>query len=374
MDMIISDFYPFILLPFFFLYGLKIKSKAIFLLPLVAIGYYLGIAIVASFTEYGSIGNLASSLRFSKQFLLIPCGALLFTLYGWRGVKSFSSSIIFILCAILLSDLIYGSWPRGCGYEGRWGGCLAKFEVYGFPNSSTSYIVLLSLTLILFHHVKLISTKLLTLALLISAFIALLSISRSAWVFITTGLFFTFLVSINIKRKVLYLYILSILIILLFAFDWNLPINTSLFDGVLNKFNYYTAGNEITSGRTDIWLAAASLILHSPLFGFGFNYFSIYMPQFDTPHQQYLELLFKSGIIGFSIYMYCIYLFCIKFKQLCFNHQVDIKLYKLMLMSVLLPLLINGLFQPIFSYSLMGNFFMFALGFAIEATKSIEEL
>src|SRR5690606_34697220 len=48
------------------------------------------------------------------------------------------------------------------------------------------------------------------------------------------------------------------------------------------------------SGRTDIWEQTIQLWSERPLWGYAFEPFSNYS-EYDTAHQQYLEILFKAG-------------------------------------------------------------------------------
>ncbi|MBA6349474.1 O-antigen ligase [Colwellia sp. BRX8-9] len=365
LDFVFSDFFPLIFIVLCGVYRSKCFSIYSIYLPLIAISYYLGIALIAAITDGGSLSNMASAVRFSKQFLLIPCGAIFFHIYGWAGLRYFSYSILFILLSLTLSDVFLGSFPRGCGYEGRWGGCLILNEVYGFPNSSASYVVLLSLTLIVFYKLGELSKLLLLVGLLSSFILALLSLSRASWVFFALGVFFFLLFNASYYKKILISIVTIIILIGLSFTDIFTLFEAQIFRGVVNKMSYYAEGHEITSGRVGIWSETLTLIFQKPIFGYGFDYFSSYVSGYDTPHQQYLELLFKSGMFGALIYIFCIYLlfYTIKKISIAYNYHI----HWLILWVVIFPLLINALFQPIFSYSLVGNAFMFILGVLLEA-------
>ncbi|MBX3436200.1 MAG: O-antigen ligase family protein [Planctomycetaceae bacterium] len=55
------------------------------------------------------------------------------------------------------------------------------------------------------------------------------------------------------------------------------------------------------SGRSTIWGETWDLFADRPLFGYGFEPYSE-RATFDTPHQQYLEVLYKCGLVGMALY------------------------------------------------------------------------
>ena len=369
-DIVLSDLFPLFFLVIAVLYRKNSFSSYSIYLPIFAIAYYLGIALFTSILDGGSLSQIASSIRLSKQFLLIPCGAVFFHVWGWAGLRYFSYSILIILTSILLKDVLADGFPRGCGYQSRWGGCTPFGEVYGFPNSSASYLVLLSLSLFIFYKLSILSKSFLLWGIFCCAVLSLFSLSRSSWVFLFLGLLFFYLFTANsYKKTITSIFTVISLLVLSFlgAFSFT---EMPIFKGVINKVTYYADGNEITSGRTQIWYDTLELIYEKPIFGYGFDYFSNYISGFDTAHQQYLELLFKSGMVGILIYFFCIYLFFYTVKKISTAYALNI--HKLVLWVVLVPLLINGLFQPIFSYSLVGNTFMFFFGFILEANKRLQ--
>lgn len=370
-DLVFSDIYPVIFFTLLFVFNIKVRSRSVWYIPFFAMFYYLSISIVGSLIEQGALSNIFSSIRFSKQLLLIPCGAAFFALYGWKGLKGYPYVVIAIFVIIILSDFFSGSFPRGCGYEGRWGGCIGGTEVYGFPNSSSSYFALLTLSLLVYLDKQISIRYLALLGLGVGVILSVLSLSRASWLFLFCGFFLFFLYQVKLIYKLLFGAVISIIIVIFHESLLSLINGLTIFDGVTGKVSYYADGAEISSGRVGIWQESLALIAKSPIFGYGFEYFSNYVDGYDTPHQQYLELLFKSGLIGLSIYLIVIFLFWQSVKSITINSRSS-KIYFITIFCCLLPLLINGLFQPILSYSLVGNLFMFALGISLEANKQLK--
>ncbi|MFA9385130.1 MAG: O-antigen ligase family protein [Vibrio cyclitrophicus] len=368
-DLVLSDFLL-MLVPLALLTS-GFKSKYTVLIPALMIFFYLSLSAFSAILDGGQLSNVVSSLRFTKQFLLITAGGAFFLVFGKVDVDVVIRVSITILIIILASDLFFGSFPRGCGYEGRWGGCFIQREVYGFPNSSASYMVILFLGILFLHSINLVPAKNVIYVFSIVIILSVLSLSRTAWFTIALG-GLAFLITLR-KPIFIAIYTFLFLFLSLFVYYNFKDISTlPIFEGIVNKISYYANGNEVTSGRTDIWFDTIVLWAERPLFGFGFDYFSNYVPGFDTPHQQYLELLFKSGLIGLFLYLsLCLKVVFMLSDYFCKASFLKSRYVLFRLIFILVfPVLINGLFQPILSYSIVSNMIMFILGYILEFNKS----
>ncbi|NVK67539.1 MAG: O-antigen ligase family protein [Vibrio campbellii] len=358
-----------VLIPFSFIY-VGLRNKLTLLLPAFLVFFYLSLAMIHSILEGGQLSNVISSLRFSKQFLLIAAGGAFFVIYKHNKSNVFVHVFFVISVVILFSDIVWGAFPRGCGYEGRWGGCFLGIDVYGFPNSSASYLAIGFLVILFLHSIKLVSINVTIFTFIIIALLSLLSLSRTSWVTLFLGGigFLLFL-----RNPFLIFSYLSLLFITacLIVFNMDAIIDMPIFEGMVNKVAYYSSGNEMTSGRTHIWFDTLALWSEQPLFGYGFDYFSKYVVGFDTPHQQYLELLFKSGFFGTIIYLLlCCYTVFLLSDFLKYKANFDEGSISLRLLAIVaFPVAVNGLFQPILSYSTVANITMFTLGYLLEFNK-----
>ncbi|OCH48745.1 hypothetical protein A6E08_08835 [Vibrio lentus] len=307
-------------------------------------------------------------MRFSKQFLLILSGGAFFIIFSDLSLRTFTRCFFLILMLLLIGDLVFGNFPRGCGYEGRWGGCLINTEVYGFPNSSASYLAIALLFFLVLNALKLTSLRLTAFLVVIISIFSLLSLSRTAWLTIVIGSIFYILLSIRNKKILAWFSFIISTLFFVFILNFESIYSLPIFDGVINKIDYYADGHEVTSGRIGIWSKTMSLISTRPFLGFGFDYFSNYVDGFDTPHQQYLEIMFKSGLVGFVIYfMICLYIVemfvsYLSVKTGIYNRNVRVRVWLILIM----PVLVNGFFQPILSYSVVSNIIMFTLGYLLE--------
>ena len=130
--------------------------------------------------------------------------------------------------------------------------------------------------------------------------------SRSAWVMFgifSIGYIFLYIKNHGIDKKLFYtISVLLIFIALFFTVDENL----------LHRLTLLLQGN--SSGRmTEIWPFTIDKIVNSPIFGYGINTYKLLATSYpsrahDGVHNLTLELLLYTGIIGFSIFTYLIWL------------------------------------------------------------------
>jgi O-antigen ligase len=73
--------------------------------------------------------------------------------------------------------------------------------------------------------------------------------------------------------------------------------------------------NDTSSGRVEIWEAGGRMIIDRPFIGVGVGAFAFAYgsgdfgpPKYMQPHSLYIQLLAESGIIGFSVWFFFIYL------------------------------------------------------------------
>ncbi len=266
-----------------------------------------------------------------------------------------------LIIALTLTDLINGSLPRGCGYQGRWGGCVGPFDVFGFVNASANMFVILSPTILFLYKKS--KNKFDIILSVISGFcliiITYLSLSRSASLIITLLIIY---IIIN-RTKILFpAFIFLLVIFILYNIEYFK--NSFLLSGVINRIQYSFIHGDIFTGRLVIWEHAFINISNKPFFGNKFDYFSN-ISEFGTVHQQYLELLFKSGSIGFLIYFsFIIYIYKVSILVLrkYSNSTETIRLISFMIV-------ISGLFQPILSYHVMANLLFFWAGYILERNQ-----
>lgn len=119
-----------------------------------------------------------------------------------------------------------------------------------------------------------------------------------------------------------------------------------------------------SSGRYEIWQVAIELSAEKPVFGYLFESFSRYMGDYDTPHQQYLEVLYKCGSVGLGIYAALLGSCLVITRRLLRLTQIGAPAwYRLhAAAAMLIGALIGNLTQPNLTYSLTGNMVFLLFG------------
>lgn len=330
---------------------------------LVAVGVMLFFPALGGWTSIsmgGSFEPLLSSLSFFLPMLHILVGAVVAKSFSISPKKYFARALAIVVIVMFFSDIALGVFPRGCSPLGRWGGCLGPFEVYGFPNAPMNFLAVVApilVFLLTFTSSK--SDHILAFVALFALTIIMpLSLSRSAALIMGFSLLFfvyhylgkLFLIGIAALFALLYLNIDTLL-------------NSVLGEGVALRMMVAIENGDITTGRIGIWQKAFALFSESPIFGFGFQYFSNFSI-FGTVHQQYLEILFKAGLVGFILYFGVFYVSLLKaFRQsrhiVPTIRDLNIRVIAMIILSVL----ISNLFQPAMSYQVFGNFLFFWCGY-----------
>jgi O-antigen ligase len=353
-DFVASDLLL-LLLPIWFVMLPHLPSR--FGLAIIFLGYFLAVGFAGAFGSGGSMENILSSVTFSLPFLHIFIGGFAFNRWGWDFVRPAPLVFAIVVLLIFVSDILFGSFPRGCGVEGRWGGCFLNIEVYGFVNSSTGYLAVVSGILYVGYIA---ASRLSGRALMISSISALffiipMSLSRSA----TVTFFFIFLVGIFAIGR--WIAAAGVLFASLF-----LPVAVPLLEdsvigrGITSRVASGIDRGDIASGRFEIWRETLALIQDAPLFGYKFGFFSNFS-FFGTAHNQYLEVMFKSGIIGFAIYFsFLIYIFS-RFVLIHGDYGLR-KGVMVCAVGLFAGMLINSFSQPLMNYSVMANLIFLAAG------------
>ena len=124
-----------------------------------------------------------------------------------------------------------------------------------------------------------------------------------------------------------------------------------------------TEQEDPSSGRFDIWKLAIELWTERPIFGYMFESFSRYA-EVDTPHQQYLEVLHKSGGVGFILYVGLL-ISCLSaaIRLLRIAPPRSGAWYRLSgVIAMLSGVMVGNFTQPNLTYSLTGNLVFLLFG------------
>ena len=359
-DIAISDFLI-LCIPAILLLAKPIPKR--FGFSILILSYFPILAIVGSMSSGGSYANILSGASFFAPMLHLLIGGALVSRFGFSFFRPAPYALLLIVLCLLISDLVFGSFPRGCGVEGRWGGCFFRFDVYGFVNSSSAYLAILSAVFsaaYLIAKTRLQKVSFLT-GLAMVAFIVPMSLSRSATLAICIVLVF-FLYAYNWKVALLGT------LVLLGSFSTILSYlqNTLIGKGLASRIEAGIQRGDIASGRFDIWTETTELISKAPLLGYKFGYFSEHS-MFGTAHNQFLEISFKAGLVGFIIYFGFIGFILLRAREIFILHRLP-RPFRRAIMGAVVALFVTAVTQPIMNYSVMGNI-IFLLSGAVLAVS-----
>lgn len=359
-DLTYSDLLLAISFIYFLFVGKFLASKnerKLLSISLFTFSFIVFLGGIGSILKEGDILPFLSSIRFSKHILFVFSAFLIYKLYRpsldilitYTGYVSLGMVIV-----LFLSDVFFNpQFPSS-----RWGGMFLGFETYGFPNSIavfySFYICFILILLFAKKRMLIIPMLLLILGIIFFTF------SRSGWVTALIVLLPVMIYS-SLKSRRLILINICLLVFLVicisFFFDKLFPI----IEPWMYKVDTITGKDITVSGRDLIWNEAIKLIYDQPLFGYLFFPFSNYVSGYDTPHQQYLEILYKMGLVGFSFYfLYLFYLYLV-FAKAGWNGNLLRKVVVISVSLLTLGIMITNFGQPNFSFSLVSNAYIFFL-------------
>jgi O-antigen ligase len=360
---------------FCFLYFLiYIKNKSIFEIQItkavsVMFVIFYCMASVTAITE-SSIIPILSLIKYTKPFLSIFIGFFLSRKISldvfWRA--SYLASAFIAIILLLSLDNPYQ----------RWGDNIFGIGVYGFPNSSSQYYIILLMFLIGYiakENITFLSRVFGYFFIGIIVLFITFSLSRSALA-IMVIFFSVSLVMSKFKFKyILYLTALTLATTFVLTGDSVNNINISEYTkGIEARYDRTFASDDFSSGRIDIANEVFDLMELRPLFGYKFSSFSNYHEGHSTPHNQYLESIFKTGVIGFLLYYSIIlklYFNIIKKYNSIKKQRIIMKIkkasyneyYYRLFIVVFILIMIGNLSQPNITYSQTGGVFMALLGY-----------
>ena len=263
---------------------------------------------------------------------------------------------------------------------GEWGKYLIEYELSGYPNSPMSFYAVLVPLLIAAADTS--KNRLLQLAgwglSATTALIILGSMSRSS----ALAFFFGTVLYLAMTGRQAFLVgsfiaitVFSIVGFGLFSALKETDVVAVLTQRVQDRVNRSTESEDPSSGRFDIWEFALELSAEKPIFGYMFESFSRYTGDVDTPHQQYLEVLYKCGGLGLLFYgsvLGSCWMVTNRLLRLAtFRSPAWYRLHAMV--AMLGAVLLGNLTQPNLTYSLTGNmvFLMFGTLCSSRAVVSV---
>ncbi|KGK99998.1 O-antigen ligase [Thalassobacter sp. 16PALIMAR09] len=326
--------------------------------------YFLTIGMLGSIMDGGALGPILSALSYMLPACHIVVGALLWKRVGVELLTYLARAILITVLVLFASDVVYGMGIRGCGYEGRWGGCFGKWELYGFPNSAMNFIALMLFLPACLWSLKTPPLPQWLMAVTGVAAIIILSLSLSRSAFLVLGML-AIVGFLAFSR----LWAFAAVPILGIAVTWSIDhiLAFPIFTGLVLRMRAAIAGGDITTGRVDIWGETLDLISMRPFFGYMFQFFSDFS-QYGTPHQQILEVFFKAGLFGAIIYLGPVVIaWSLAYRMAALLAGRKRKTIRLYLTGFFAACFTSMLVLPILSYATMANVVFMLVGAALQA-------
>ncbi|RRJ89560.1 O-antigen ligase family protein [Paenimyroides tangerinum] len=253
----------------------------------------------------------------------------------------------FYLGSICLAFCYYLNLGLSINSEGR-------ISLFGDNENLVGFRMVISI-LFLIHFIIKNRLKYFYKILLILSFYPLLDLainsgSRTAFLSLILSIFLMFFLY---KTKKSFIKILGFIFLVIIAF---LGINIALNSEVLGERLARTSEESDLSGRDEIWIQIIPQIKENLIFGVGstgYNEFShVIFSRFISPHNVFIEILAISGLIGFVLFFYFIFL-CFK-KAYLFQQKFN----------ELIPFVY---IVPMTAVLLSSQLFIFKLGWVILA-------
>ena len=213
-------------------------------------------------------------------------------------VIKFINSVVLMALYLVMESIykyiIYDGYA--IGFEGK--------SIYG--SSRIGFIYIIAAWLIIYKKSYNLFNSFMLLFILIGCF---LTFSRST-VFAIFGSsllwVFTNKLKVNLIQLIIYILLLFILIFVYFE-NFLTLIYRDMFELVYDSDRLFANLNDINSSegaRFSMWSRAFSYLYDNPLFGSGFLGFKILEEDMlGSAHSQYVDIIFRVGIIGFIIWM-----------------------------------------------------------------------
>jgi len=321
--------------------------------------FFVGLALVGA-TRTSSTLPVISAVKYAKPMVAFAAGVAISRVVGlgvfWRAAAVGS---VLIIMAIAGSQVLIVQ-----SFSPRWGATLFGLPIYGFPNSSATFVVMpimfsLSRWAIGGSIVFLTSS-------IVGIVLMIMSLSRSAavvaLVFILLAAVFQLSLANRLSLGVSAAASVGLMVLILVS-TGSLE-RTSV--AMMSRVEPFLAGYDPTSGRLTIAREALGLIEERLLIGYQFESFSNYNLGHDTLHNQYIEGLFKTGILGFIVYWGFVgYMLstCIGRIARVRKESIIYSRYATFYILAVIALLIGNMTQPNFTYSLTGNVVFMLLGY-----------
>jgi len=351
------------------LQGVRVSTRSV--LPRTLAFLFCSYCLLLASFEFlrsNSLTPLVSMAKLIKPFLLFSILVPYFRMKKEYGIyeRTFPIAVTIFIWILFLNSLFLPRFPF-C----RWGAQFLGFDTYGFPNSFMSLVAMVSPMCLISLSGSARKRWFTWFTYAIAFLLVLMSLSRSSLVvFLMSGMVFAFLRAkegnkVSLAFQLVAVGALFSLAVIMLAGPFISEITTQMAEMLEVRISK-TRGDVSLAGRTDIWKDAVHLILERPIFGYCFQPFSSFGTSHDTAHQQYLEILFKTGGIGLLLYLS---VFFSAIRYLKRGLRGEFGAFYAALIAGIVGISIGSFTQPNLTYSMTGNCLFFLLALAVTAPR-----
>lgn len=310
--------------------------------------------LVLQFQGEGGLLSTASFVRAIRPFALFYVGFMLFSWSRGRAERWALQAALALAVILLLSDMAYSPhFPNP-----RWGGYFLGAEVYGFPNSPGFFYVV-TFCILLSEATRTGANRVLygpvaALAALIVVFVGSRNALASILMAVALLLYFRYL-----DRR----YIFGLVPLMVAGFFVTSAAEVDM--GMLATKAQRTMDEGVLYGRLGVWGDVLGVVMERPLLGYGFEPLTENYAYHGTAHNQYIEYLYKTGIVGtilVGFVWFSVYRALVTASRHARGGQ-ERRFYAFMAVAFLACLLSNFA-QPNLSYSITQTLFVFFAGVA----------
>lgn len=309
--------------------------------------------------------NFISSVKFIKPWLILIVFNLLgnnFDIFSnIRFFKAVSRSAAVCVLLLIFSQIYFVQTILP-----RWGSDFMGFETYGFPNTTGQYLGVI-MSFLLFGFFIDVRLRLLYIFCVFAALlIAIMTLSRSgAVVTIMTVLLFWLLRApkqfLLLSLSLPVILVVTILLGMPSEFDYSI---IEILEKIQNRMDKLLSTDPL-NGRGSIWGIALTYVNENIIFGSMFSPFSLISGHHQSAHNQYIETLYKVGILGLVFFIFALaVVFHRLFINLFSNNHSLVVLATTAFVSML-AVSIGNVTQPNYTDSLVGGLVFALAGLSI---------
>jgi O-antigen ligase len=311
------------------------------------------------------LSRIVSAVKFVKPVTFVLLGSYLAMIFPpLLLLRRMATVFALVVLATMGTAVMTPAFPR-CG----WGRFLFAWETYGYPNAPMTFYGIMVPLLVAAVDVqqRRAFRVLFRVATGIAILLVVASLSRSSTIAMTVGLscylFSTSRGHIPVATVIVGV-VFAVAGVGLMKLETDIDAINFLQSAVDRRLTQTIDSDDPFAGRVGIWMHALELCSEKPVLGYAFEPFSRYSNHFDTPHQQYLEVLYKTGLVGGLLYFTMLGSGLVGLWHLVGRTEPRSAQSYLMkaLLAAYVGTLLGNFSQPNFSYSLTGNTLFLMVG------------